>query len=196
MTHETRAYSLLEVKALDGDAREIRGMATSPTTDRMGDVVEPLGVKFTNPLVLLHQHDHRSPIGHVTFDKPTKNGITFTAKLAHVTEPGALKDRIDLAWQEVKAGLVRAVSIGFRAMEYAFIEGGGIRFLETEVYELSLVTIPANADATITGVKSISAEQMAASGRSVPAASGTPTRVVKLTPRVVSTPYVIQQIKR
>jgi hypothetical protein len=35
------------------------------------------------------------------------------------------------------------------------MDGGGIHFLKTEVLELSLVTIPANAEATITSVKAI-----------------------------------------
>jgi hypothetical protein len=51
-----RAYSLLEVKAVDDAARVIRGVATTPTPDRVGDIVEPLGVRFKNPLPLLHQH--------------------------------------------------------------------------------------------------------------------------------------------
>lgn len=189
---ENRAYSLLELKQVDEDVREIRGVATTPSTDRMGDIVEPLGVAFKNPLPLLHQHDHRSPIGHVTFDKPTKDGITFTARLAKVLDAGPLKDRVDLAWQEVKAGLVRAVSIGFRTLEHAIMEGGGVHFLKTEVIELSLVTIPANADATITSIKSFDAEQMAASGRSATAASG--ARVAKLA--CPTKPFVIRKINR
>lgn len=193
---QNRAYSAIEIKGVDEDARVIRGVATTPEPDRMGDIVEPLGVEFKNPLVLLHQHDHRSPIGHVTFDKPTKAGITFTAKLAKIAEPGALKDRVDLAWQEVKAGLIKAVSIGFRTLEHAILETGGIRFIRSEVIELSLVTIPANADATITSIKSFDAEQMAASGRSAPAATGKPARIVKLRPDVRAKPFVIRKIHR
>ena len=44
-----RAYSLLEVKQVDDDARIIVGTATTPSPDRVGDIVEPLGVKFKNP---------------------------------------------------------------------------------------------------------------------------------------------------
>lgn len=161
-----RAYSILTVKAVEeNDQRIIRGVATTPTPDRMGDIVEPLGVKFKNPMPLLHQHDAEKPVGTVKFDKPTKDGITFEASLPMIAEPGPLKDRVDTAWQEVKAGLIRAVSIGFRALEYAFIEGGnGIRFIESEVLELSLVSVPANAGATITEIKSIDTSLRAATG--------------------------------
>ena len=163
-----RAYSVLEIKAVDDDRRVITGVATTPTPDRVGDIVEPLGVQFTNPMPLLWQHKSDKPVGLVTFDKPTKSGITFKASLPKVEEAGALKDRVDEAWQSVKHGLVRAVSIGFRALEYSFMdEGGGIRFVVTEVMELSLVTIPANADATIQSIKSVDAVQRAASGRTL-----------------------------
>lgn len=163
-----RAYSLLEVKSVDVDKRELRGIATTPTADRLGDIVEPLGVSFKTPLPLLWQHKHDQPVGHVYFDKPTKSGITFRAELANVEEPGKLKDRIDEAWQSVKAGLVGAVSIGFRALEAAMMKDGGLRFLKSEVLELSLVTIPANADATIHTVKSIDHQLRAALGIAQP----------------------------
>ena len=167
---QTRAYSIISVKSLSDEDRVIRGVATTPTPDRVGDIVEPLGVRFRNPMPLLHQHDHRSPVGTVKFDKPTKDGISFEARLPKIEEPGLLKDRVDLAWAEVKAGLVRAVSIGFRILDdgYEIMRNGGLRFLKTEVLELSLVTVPANADATITTIKSIDSELRAASGLSEP----------------------------
>jgi HK97 family phage prohead protease len=160
-----RAYSLLEVKSVEDEKRIITGIATSPSPDRVGDVVEPLGVKFTNPMPLLHQHDAQRPVGTVKFNKPTKTGITFEATLPRIDEPGPLKDRVDTAWGEVKAGLVRAVSIGFRPLEYTIMDDGGYRFIESEVLELSLVTIPAQADAKISTVKSIDTQQRAASGQ-------------------------------
>ena len=56
-----RAYSILAVKAVENDKRTLSGMATTPTPDRVGDIVDPLGVKFTNPVPLLWQErpDHR-----------------------------------------------------------------------------------------------------------------------------------------
>jgi HK97 family phage major capsid protein/HK97 family phage prohead protease len=186
-----RAYSILTVKAVEEDQRVIRGTATTPTPDRVSDIVEPLGVQFRNPLPLLHQHDSDRPVGTVKFDRPTKDGITFEARLPKIDEPGPLKDRVDTAWGEVKAGLVRAVSIGFRALEYAFMDDGGIRFSKTEVVELSLVTVPANADCVISTIKSIDAPVLAATGKepkatdrpAPPGASGKSTKPVSLRPK-------------
>lgn len=176
-----RAYSILTAKAVEDDGkRMIEGIASTPTPDRMGDVVEPMGAKFALPMPLLWQHQHDKPVGTVEFAEPTKEGIPFRAQLAEVKEPGALRDRIEEAWQSVKAGLVRGVSIGFSPLEdgYERMKNGGLRFSSWEWLELSLVTIPANAEATISTIKSIDADLLAASGRDVdrvevqPAASG------------------------
>jgi HK97 family phage major capsid protein/HK97 family phage prohead protease len=162
-----RAYSLLEIKSVDDDARVIEGIATTPEPDRVGDIVEPMGAQFKNPLPLLWQHRHDSPVGTTVFGKATKEGIPFKATLPKIEEPGALKDMVDMAWQSVKAKLVRGVSIGFRSLEHAYMDTGGIRFVSTEIMELSLVTIPANASATINSIKSLDQEQRAASGQSL-----------------------------
>lgn len=165
-----RAYSLLTVKSVDPEKRVITGLATSPEPDRMGDIVEPLGVTFKNPLPLLLYHDSQRPVGQVAFDKPTAQGITFTAKLPAIDEPGTLRERIEEAWQSLKAGLISGVSIGFRALEQAFMKDGGVHFLKTEVLELSLVAIPANASATIHTIKTLDGGHAASGvGRTCPA---------------------------
>jgi hypothetical protein len=79
-----RAYSFLEVKSVSEDLRVITGIATTPTPDRYGDIVDPLGVKFKNPMPLLWQHKSAEPVGTVRFSKATKDGIEFEAKLPHV----------------------------------------------------------------------------------------------------------------
>ena len=101
-----RAYSGLTIKRVDDDQRIIEGVATSPAVDRVGDIIEPLGVKFTNPSVLLWQHDHGKPVGTVNFDRPTKAGVTFRASIAKIAETGILRDRTEEAWSSIKAGLI------------------------------------------------------------------------------------------
>ena len=150
-----RAYSLLEIKTVNDEERTISGVATTPEPDRMGDIVDPMGAKFASEMPLLWQHQHDKPVGFAQFGKASRTGIPFTASLPRITEPGPLKDLVDMAWQAVKARLVKGVSIGFRAMNYDTLPNGGLRFTETEIYELSLVTIPANASATIQSIKSM-----------------------------------------
>ena len=111
-----RAWSVLTVKSVNAERREIEGIASTPSVDRVGDVVEPLGAQFSLPMPLLAHHDSRAPVGHVTHAKAGKDGITIKAKLAQIAEPGPLKDRIDTAWQEIKSGLVRGLSIGFKPL--------------------------------------------------------------------------------
>ncbi|HET7375434.1 MAG TPA: hypothetical protein VFK30_01925, partial [Anaerolineae bacterium] len=110
------ACSLLQIKSFNEDERIIEGIATTPTADRVDDVVEPLGAKFNLPMPLLWQHRHDQPIGEIFWAKPTKDGIPFKGRIAKTDEPGTLKSRLDEAWQSIKLKLVRAVSIGFRAL--------------------------------------------------------------------------------
>lgn len=160
-----RAYSILDIKAVKEDERVIEGIASTPTPDRVGDIVDPLGAEFQLPMPLLWQHRHDQPVGHVEFAKPTKNGIPFKARIFKSDEPGEVQSLLDKAWQNVKLKLVRAVSIGFTINAYEILKEGGWRINEWEWLELSLVTIPANADCTIQSVKSIDAELLAATGR-------------------------------
>jgi HK97 family phage prohead protease len=156
MKDEFRAYGLFEVKALDKERRTFSGWATTPATDRMLDSINPLGAVFRNPVVLLHQHKHDQPIGRVTFKKPTKAGIEFDAEIPVIDEQGPLKDRCDTAFGEIRHGIVRAVSIGFRPLKYSFKEDGGIDFESVEIFELSTVSVPALPEAVITSVKAMS----------------------------------------
>lgn len=202
------AVGRLQIKAVNEEKRTIRGMATTPETDRVGDVIDPLGVEFKNPAPLLWMHQHDLPVGSVKFGTPTKEGVPFEATLPIIEAPSQLKARIDEAWESVKAGLVRAVSIGFRALEWAFNEEtDGFNFLRTEIYELSLVTVPANPGATIQEIKSFDANlRKAAIGKNAhdeqkktPPPSGDSekktTTIVKFTPKEGENMKIKEQIK-
>jgi Escherichia/Staphylococcus phage prohead protease len=157
-----RGWSTLKVKTVQEEQRIIEGIASTPNVDNLGDVVDPMGGTFNLPMPLLWQHRHDEPVGHVIAATPTRDGIKITAKFAKIVEPGGLKDLVDKAWQSVKAGLVRGLSIGFLPVEAApvtsSVKGGGSRvgvfYKAYRLLEISLVTIPANSDATISVVKS------------------------------------------
>lgn len=166
--NRARAYSLMTLKAVDEDQRTLTGIASTPSPDRADDIMVPEGAKFTLPMPFLWQHEHDEPIGHVIDAKVTKAGIAVTVKIASVAEEGKLKDRLDEAWQSIKAGLVKGLSIGFRGIETAQIDGSwGTKFLQWDWFELSAVTIPCNVDASILSVKSADRKQLAALGKSV-----------------------------
>jgi len=182
------AYSLLQQKSLDDDRRELSGFATTPSPDRVGDIVDPLGAKFAESIPFLWQHRHDSPIGKAFLGKPTKNGIKYRASVARVDEDGPLKQMLDMAWGSIKVGLVPGVSIGFRPIKYDYMSEGGIRFTEYEIYELSAVTIPANADATIQTIKAMDfrrdrIESVRLITRAAPMESRDPSRGIPLIPR-------------
>ena len=161
------AYSVLNVKGMQDrpDGLTISGIASTPVTDRQGDIVEPMGAKFRTPMPLLWQHHADKSVGNVTFARPTKDGIPFTAFLPNVVEPGIVQDRVNEAIHSIKYRLVGAVSIGFKAINGAVEKiKGGLHFKEWEWLELSLVTIPANQEATIHTIKSLDQQQRAASG--------------------------------
>jgi HK97 family phage major capsid protein/HK97 family phage prohead protease len=161
-----RAYSTLELKAVDEGKRTFTGIASTPSTDRMGDVVEPKGAQFKLPIPFLWQHNASDPIGWITSAKVTDKGIEVTGEVAKLEDDGELKNRLDTAWQMLKSKLVRGLSIGFNSIESARIENSyGYRFLKWEWLELSAVTIPANQDASITAIKSADMRTLAALGR-------------------------------
>lgn len=153
-----RAYSLFELKAVDEPSagkRRFRGIATTPTTDRAGDIVEPKGAEFQLPIPFLWMHNAADPVGWITSARVTAKGIEVEGEVADVAEPASLKDRLDTAWAMLKSRLVRGLSIGFQPLESTRIEGTySYRYLRWSWLELSGVTIPMNAEASITQVRS------------------------------------------
>ena len=171
-----RACTLMTIKAVNEDDRIITGIASTPSPDRDGDIMEPEGAKFRSDTPFLWQHDRTQPIGSCT-PKMVKEGLQITAKLVKPTPdmPSQLVARLDEAWASIKSGLVKGLSIGFRPIEYSYLDEGGIRFLSWDLLEVSAVTIPANAECNITTVKSYDRQLLAASGNENPVVKSTPS---------------------
>ena len=195
-----RAYSILDIKSLDEEQRIIEGIASTPSTDRVGDIVEPMGAKFNLPMPLLWQHRNSEPVGHVLAAKATDAGIAFTARIQKIDEPGELKNLTDKAWQSVKTQppLVRGVSIGFIANEIEPIKDSkkfGLRIKAWDWLELSLVTIPANMDATIHTIRSLDTEQIArANCKQPPGAAGASKPIVKIQEASMAKKTITEQV--
>lgn len=191
----SRAFTEFSVKSVDDDQRIIEGVASTPSTDRMGDIVEPRGARFRkradgSPNVPIKFQHGKDPfvgdigVGFMLSATPTDHGIPVRIQIAK-GERGRLKEVLDYVWDAIKSQLVRGLSIGFKEIETEPIRGTrGEHFKEWEWLELSAVTIPANADGSITSIKAIDAELRAASGQSSGRATPPPSgasRVVKLT---------------
>lgn len=151
-----RAFVALEIKALDDDARQIEGWATTPEIDRMGDIVLPKGAEYKLPIPFLLDHDHSQVVGEVERVEVSDKGIKFFAHIKKIAEEGEAKSLCDKAWSFIKNGLRKAVSIGFRPLDFDVLPNGGLKFTSWEWYELSAVGIPAQPSAVITGTKSYS----------------------------------------
>ena len=131
------------------------GVASTPDLDAHGDIIEPLGISYRNPLPL--RFEHKITVGEVCFDTPTAAGVNFTATIPKVTEPGIIKDLTDEAWHSVKYRLVRGASIGFEKPSAVFtpLPTGGKRYLKVKALEMSVCTIAANQAATILTIKAL-----------------------------------------
>lgn len=186
-----RAYATLEFRAVDDEQRIIEGIASSNALDDYDTILEPKGATYSLPIPLLWQHQSDIPVGTVTTLSANSKRITFRAQLARITEPGTLKDDVDRAWHAVKYGLVKGVSVGFKPLETA---GGTshsdpLRFVKWVLRELSLVSLPANTDATIQAIRSADTAVLAqaASGQ------GAPRQGPGAQPNRSGTPMTIQE---
>ncbi|WP_291986374.1 phage major capsid protein [Candidatus Accumulibacter sp. ACC007] len=145
-----KAFTQLTIKSFDQTEGLLRGIATTPATDKVGDIVEPLGAQFSLPIPLHHEHDRKDVVGQVIEAVATAEGIEFTARVAK-----DLSDQIAEVWRRVSGGLIKYVSVGFRPIASESIAGGtGTRFTQWAWDELSLTTIPANPHAAILATKS------------------------------------------
>ena len=155
----SRFLAPLHIKNLNSEdgRRSFSGYgSTFGNTDRVGDVVKPgafskslEGHKAdgTMPSLLLH-HDLQRPIGVWEDMREDSKGLYVEGKLTK-----GVRDA-DEAYQLLKDGALHSMSIGYRVVDEEYDRKSGINYLnEVALHEVSLVTIPANAAALVTGVK-------------------------------------------
>jgi len=116
------------------------------SVDRMGDVIEPDGWQLdrfrANPIALFG-HNPGFPIGKWRDVGVRKGQLTGSLELM---DP--VSDRLREIHAAVKAGVLRAVSVGFHSDKAEPLgKSGGLRFTEAELVECSLVSVPANPNA-------------------------------------------------
>lgn len=137
------------------DAGGLSATITTPRVDSDGESVDPMGLKnrdeyLANPLVYwAHEwaYDHAAePIGQATTLDVFRDRIDSNAIYA----PTAKAQNIRAL---VLGKFVRKTSIGFDALEMADVKGVPTH-VAWRLREYSVVPMPANTEASITGVKS------------------------------------------
>jgi HK97 family phage prohead protease len=151
---ETRSFSL-EMKANDDGSVEGYGSVFS-VIDTYADIMAKGSfVKSLNEHksagtmpAMLWQHDSDKPIGVWTEMIEDEKGLKVKGKLALDTEKG--KEAHTL----LKMGALNGLSIGFISREWTYDAKTDIRTLtDVDLWEVSLVTFPANKKSRITSVK-------------------------------------------
>lgn len=129
-------------KFVSSGKRKLRGVASSISVDRQGDIVVPAGGTWKLPIPLLWQHDHKCPVGFVNSLTLKGDELLVEAELAEGV------GRADEIWGLIEAGVLNDFSIGFRGLEQEPIATGW-RWKRWELLELSVVAVGANQDAKI-----------------------------------------------
>jgi HK97 family phage prohead protease/HK97 family phage major capsid protein len=133
----------------------ISGYASTDHKDRDGDVILASawkgGIKdFKNNPVILAFHDHRQPIGKAEEIGVDEKGLKITAKISKAA--GSILDLI-------KEGVLSTFSVGFRVKDADYDKDTNIFVIKkAELFEVSVVSVPANAKASFSVVKNFESD--------------------------------------
>jgi len=146
------ALAFLVKDAAEG-GRNFDAVISTAREDRDGDRIPLKGWqlgKFQQNPVVLAGHDHSAfPVAKAESVRVTDNAL----RMVGVFPPPGSSQRSDEARALVNAGILRAVSVGFRALARPTPNAlGGFDYSTQELLEVSLVSLPANPDALITRV--------------------------------------------
>jgi HK97 family phage prohead protease len=148
-------------KALNEDedgSVNIRGLASTNSMDRVGDVInhdawtKSGGLEnFEKNPIILFNHDYNKPIGRATSMEVNTEGLELGAKISK--SAGEIKDLI-------KDGVLGAFSVGFRVKDAVYNEEtDGLEIKDAELFEVSVVSVPANQTAMFSLAKSFDSDK-------------------------------------
>lgn len=147
---ETKFLEAAITKASDGS---FIAVASTNSVDRHGEVVDNNGwdlKSFQKNPVILWGHDHNEPAIGVS----KKTWVEGTGKKAKLMIQPMLHDVTDKARaikKLVEMGVIKTLSVGFKPLE----SPDGITFTKNELLEVSMVNVPANADAMMMAYKGL-----------------------------------------
>lgn len=129
--------------------------------DRQNEIILPGAFQktladFHTHGFLAYGHEWTDPIGTIDEAKETSEGLYFRSTF-HSTAPAQLIRTVVL--ERLARGKSIGLSIGFQTKEWERDEKSGVRSLkEVELFEVSIVTVPANPLARVAGAKAIDAD--------------------------------------
>jgi HK97 family phage prohead protease len=141
----------LTLRSMSESTRSADFIASTASIDSYGEIVEQkwhLERYLRNPVVLYAHNSREMPIGHAKNVRVTSTGlecsVTFLSAKAN-----PLAEQV---WQAMKEGALRAVSVGFfpNTVRTEKRNEKDVTVLsDNELYEISVVPIPANEDAVM-----------------------------------------------
>ena len=145
---EDRAASGIKHKTHAGQLTGLEFVLSDETPDRMDDVILSDGwdlKNFKRNPIALFNHKSDFPIGKWTNLRVENKQLRGQLEMA----PFGTSERIDEIRKLIDAGILRAVSVGFKPLETKQREGSdwGCTFVRSELVETSLVSVPANPNA-------------------------------------------------
>ena len=153
--------SIAESREIDEASRTIRGaIASDESEDSHGSVIKADGWDLKrhqrNP-VLLWGHDSYEPENILGTASMRVEGKKLVADLTFL--PEGVNPKADLVFKQIKARVLRGLSVGFRAVKYHFESNKEsedlLVFDEQELVELSVVAVPSNANTLIKQVRAM-----------------------------------------
>jgi uncharacterized protein len=143
----------LELKSIDGQGRFAGYASVFDIVDNQRDVIlrgafsETLKGR-TEEVKLLWQHQQDEPIG--VFDRIFEDAQGLYVEGRLLLDVSRAKE----AYTLIKARAISGLSIGYSPVRYHIDSHSGLRFLkEVDLWEISLVTFPANEGANVTVIK-------------------------------------------
>lgn len=145
--------ALADGQAVEGEARTIRFVFSDGTVDRAGDRIDPEGWDtkdfLKNPVALWAHDSFSPPIGRASNIGPVAGKLMGDIEFM----PPDISVFAESVFRMVQAGFVKAVSVGFLPIEWAFTNEKdrpyGIDFTKQELLEISVCPVPCNPNALL-----------------------------------------------
>lgn len=138
------------------DVITIEGYANTTSKDRVGDIIEEgawlkggLNSYLKNPILLAY-HDHSRPIGTVVDYSVDSKGLRIVGEVSKAAGE---------VYQFIKDGVLKTFSVGFRVKDADYDDETDTFFIkDLDLHEVSVVSVPANADSIFSVRKSFESD--------------------------------------